>query len=144
MKRLRFRLTIWQLVAVVAACAVLFWLLRTPAGLLVLSVVLVLPGFAIDRARGGSGTLGAMLAGAIMMPGCVFAYLAYLYFVSGPLLVGDPAALAVFLATMGLCWGALVSFASHLILRVVRSIRRYGMPGEPGGPITEVIDRGLP
>lgn len=147
MKRPRFRFTIGQLIAAVAACAVLFWLLRTPAWPLVIAIVPVLPGFAVDRARGGSGILGAMLAGVIMTTGCGFAFLAYRHRAYGPFLAGDPPSIlwvTLFLASMGLIWGALVGFEVHMILRLVRAIRRYGMPGEPGGPIARVVDRGLP
>jgi hypothetical protein len=61
----RFRFTIRQLVALIAICAIVFALLRTPVGFLVLAVVSVFPGFLIQRARGGEGILGGALSAAL-------------------------------------------------------------------------------
>jgi hypothetical protein len=61
----RFGFTIRQLLALIAICAVVFALLRTPVGFLVIAVASVLPGFLIQRARGGEGILGGALSAAL-------------------------------------------------------------------------------
>ncbi len=53
----RYQFTLRQLIKLVALAAVFFALFRTPAWPFVVAVGLALPGFAIDRARGGAGIL---------------------------------------------------------------------------------------
>jgi hypothetical protein len=60
----RFQFKIRQLIVVVAVCAVCFALLRTPGGVLILYAGVILPGFMIERARGGPGILGGALSAA--------------------------------------------------------------------------------
>jgi hypothetical protein len=62
----QFRFSIRQLAYFVAICALLFAVLRTPFGFLVLAIGCVLPGFWIGRARGGSGVLGGGLCASLI------------------------------------------------------------------------------
>ena len=57
-----FQFTLKQLVALIVALAIVFALLRAPFGPLLLAIGVVLAGFAVDRARGGSGFRGGILA----------------------------------------------------------------------------------
>ena len=61
-----FQFTLGQLVALIAGMRRRLAVIRLTHWSLLLATVLVLPGFAYDRAKGGSGTLGAMLAGIFM------------------------------------------------------------------------------
>jgi hypothetical protein len=63
----RFRFTIRQLIALIAICAVAFALLRTPFAFLVIALALVLPGFLIERARGGEGILGGAISASLIV-----------------------------------------------------------------------------
>ena len=58
MRPSRFQFKIRHLIVVVAVCAVCFALLRTPGGVLILYTGVILPGFMIERSRGGPGILG--------------------------------------------------------------------------------------
>ena len=62
MRPSRFQFKIRHLIVVVAVCAVCFALLRTPGGVLILYTGVILPGFTIERARGGPGILGGALS----------------------------------------------------------------------------------
>ena len=53
MKPPRYQFTLHQLMVLVAFCAISLALLATPASLVILAIWIVLPGIAIDRARGG-------------------------------------------------------------------------------------------
>jgi hypothetical protein len=74
----RFQFTIRRLIVVIAICGVSFALLRTPALPVVVAIAMVLPGFLIGRARGGSGIIAGALSmsGITMSVGAVLALLA--------------------------------------------------------------------
>jgi hypothetical protein len=54
----RFQFTVRRLIVVVASCAVIFALLRSPVALLLIYFGFILPGFLISRSRGGLGIFG--------------------------------------------------------------------------------------
>jgi hypothetical protein len=58
----RFQLTIGHLLGLIAVCAVLLVLLRTEIPLVALAFAIALPGFWVERSRGGSGILGGALS----------------------------------------------------------------------------------
>jgi hypothetical protein len=66
MRLLRYQFKIRHLLVMVALCAVLFALLRTPFAALALAFAAALPGFFIERARGGAGILGAAFSTCII------------------------------------------------------------------------------
>lgn len=139
MRRSRFRFTIGQLIVLIAASAIAFAVLRTPFWPFVVAIAPVMPGFAIDRARGGTGVLGAMLAGAItffVIGGSLFAY-DLLYYRS--IAYDSPAPyfiLLVFVA-VGFAYGTVVgSVAFGVMLLLGRPVRPVAEPPtEPLGPI---------
>jgi hypothetical protein len=108
----RFRFTLWQLIKVVACLAVFFAMLRTPAWPFFLAIAPIIPGFALDRARGGPGIFGSMLAGLIEFLGLGLAALIYsrFSFVPGVGPIDSPSLLvgAVFLIVLGLAWGVCI------------------------------------
>jgi hypothetical protein len=57
-----FQFTLRQHSTLIVALAIVFALFRAPFGPLLLATVITLTGFAIDRARGGSGFRGGILA----------------------------------------------------------------------------------
>ena len=68
----RFQFTIRQLIALIAICAVAFALLRTPFGFLIIAFAVVLPGFLLERARGGKGIIGGALSAGLIICVCTF------------------------------------------------------------------------
>ena len=72
MRPSRFQFKIRHLIVVVAVCAVCFALLRTPGGVLILYTGVILPGFVIERSRGGSGILGGALSASTISASVIF------------------------------------------------------------------------
>jgi hypothetical protein len=60
------RVTLAELMGLVALCAVSFALLTTPAALLGAGVLVILPGFILGRVRGGTGIVGGMISGCAL------------------------------------------------------------------------------
>jgi hypothetical protein len=143
MKLPRLRFTLGQHIALVAVSAVLFSLLRTPVWPVIIAIVLVLPGFAIDRARGGPRILGAMLAGAIGFLAYGVALCTYLCFFRGLSLFDSPWPFVMILALgmAGLAWGSAVGFWVWIMFGLCgRAVRPGPMHDESIGPI---VWRGL-
>jgi hypothetical protein len=143
----RFRFTLGQLITFIAALAVLLALLRTPIGPMLLATGLVLGGFALDRARGRPGILGAMLAGLIGSLG-LGAVILLEDLHDGRLMFGGAAPLFILPAfgMVGLAFGLLVGFLALTILFLGGGSAQVAPPTEPVGPITwrGFEDRGLP
>jgi hypothetical protein len=134
----RFRFTLRQAGLLVAVCAVAFALLRTPAGALLLILVgPVLPGFIIDRVRGGRGLVGGMLSATITSVGYwVVCYLyAYLFHDPADMLVHAPLPFLVFLLIMGLIWGVFVSNLLVIVLNSTSPIWTKPLREDACGPI---------
>jgi hypothetical protein len=123
MARFRYQFTLRQLIKLVALAAACFGLLRTPAWPFLLAVALVLPGFAIDRARGDAGVLGSILASMIGFVGIgttLFIY--YEWPLRQWLSDGLPLLflLLVYVGLLGLIWGFFVGVSAGLIVFLVR------------------------
>jgi hypothetical protein len=138
-----FRFTIWQLTALIAGCAVVFAVIRTPYWGLLPATAVVLPGFAYDRAKGGSGILGAMLGGAFTYL-CFFLSLDAYNYLNGESSSFDrqsPGTMITSIGLLGLSWGVVVGLFAWLVLfvrgRLFRS--RYGKV-ETSGPVLR-LDR---
>jgi hypothetical protein len=145
-----FRFTLGQLIKLIAVLAMFFALLRTPAWPLILAIVPIIPGFALDWSKGGPGLLGSMLAGAIGGLGLGIVILVYSHLFDGSSsgvadlfwLLGG----AAYLSLMGLAWGVCVGtwlFVIALLLGL-----RPGAKSSPVEPIARIIphrfeDRGL-
>ncbi len=149
MRPSRFRFTLAQLIKLIAVSAVAFATLRTPIWPMVLAIGPIMPGFAIDRSRGGPGILGAMLAGLVTFVVFGVALLAYDYCFERTIAYDSPAPFFILLAFAigGLAYGSVAGcLAFGIMLLLGQAVR----PGPE--PLTESIgpivwrgfeDRGL-
>jgi hypothetical protein len=80
----RFRFTLGLMVELIAVCAVLFALIRTPATPLILIIGAVVSGFIIDRIKGGTGIGGGALSGCPAFVSLGIVLCIYLYFFPEP------------------------------------------------------------
>lgn len=138
MTPVRFRFTLRQASLLVAVCAVVFAMLRTPIGaLLLISAGPVLPGFIIDRVRGGRGLVGGMLSAAITSGGFWLVCYLYNYFFPDPanLLAHEPLPFLVFLLIMGPIWGIFVGILLTIVINITSPIWRKPLTEETCGPI---------
>jgi hypothetical protein len=55
-----------ELMGLVALCAVGFALLTSPVAPLGIGVLVIIPGFVLERARGGTGIIGGMISGCLL------------------------------------------------------------------------------
>ncbi len=133
----RFRFTIRHLISLIVLEAVVLALIRTPAWPFILAFGLILPGFTIDRARDGSGILGAMLAGMIGFAGTGMVFYALDWWLSYPESnFNPPFAFFYFLALMGLIWGLSVGLWARLIVSITQQrTRAEPLQAESCGPI---------
>jgi hypothetical protein len=116
MKPPRYQLTLHQLMVLVAFCALSFALLATPAAPMIVAIWIVLPGIAIDRARGGEGVVGGVLAGG-------FAAVAFIWFFGyfiddGPARRSDPF-LLIFPTLLFLPFGVIFGAVVNDLVRIV-------------------------
>jgi hypothetical protein len=115
------RFTIRQLIGLIVICAVFLALLRTQAGPFILALVvpigIVLPGFLIDRARGGEGILGGALAGGVVLVGFGSALAALM-----PGCLGPAPLTLLLLGSAGLYFGTLVSQGLWIAVEIARSL----------------------
>lgn len=134
----RFRFTIRQLIALIAICAVVFALLRTPFGFLVIAFGSVLPGFLIERARGGAGILGGALSACFIVcaGGLAIAVLSGSPPVSN---LGDAilklCSFLYFVSFYGFICGAILSTVLCGIFALMRSVLKNHSQDQTCGPI---------
>ncbi len=138
MKQPRYQLTLHQLMVLVAFCAISFAMLATAAAPVIVAIWIVLPGIAIDRARGGEGVVGGILAGG-------FAAVAFIWFFGyliddGPARRFDPFLLifpSLLFLPFGVIFGAvvndLVRMVPGLLKRTRSSTDEERMPPEGTG-----------
>jgi hypothetical protein len=135
----RFRFTIRQLIKLVAVSALTFATLRTPIWPVALAIGLIMPGFSIDRARGGLGIIGSMLAGVITFVVFGIALLAYDYYSVRVVAYNSPAPYFILLAfgIGGLAYGSVVGcLAFGIMLLRGQAVRPVDGPStESLGPI---------
>jgi hypothetical protein len=108
----RIQFTLRQLMWVIVVCAVVFASLSTPAAVLVVAFAIVLPGFIIDRFRGGAGIIGGMMSAAFSLVCLGIAVYTYYSLYLDPATLnylGPPPLTLLPLGTAGLVWGALAS-----------------------------------
>jgi hypothetical protein len=98
-----------------------------------------MPGFSIDRARGGPGIIGSMLAGVVTFVVFGMAVLAYDYCTARMIAYESPAPFFILLAfgVGGLAYGSVVGcLAFGIMLLLGRAVRPGPEPlAEPLGPI---------
>jgi hypothetical protein len=120
----RYQLTLHQLMVLVAFCALSFALLATPAAPMIVAIWIVLPGIAIDRARGGEGVVGGILAGG-------FAAVAFIWFFGyliddGPARRADPFLLifpSLLFLPFGVIFGAVVNDLVRMVPGLLKRTR---------------------
>jgi hypothetical protein len=145
----RFRFTIRQLIKLVAVSALTFATLRTPIWPVALAIGLIMPGFSIDRARGGLGIIGSMLAGVITFVVFGGAVLVYDYCTVRMITYDSPAPFFILLAfgVGGLAYGTVVGcLAFGIMLLLGQAVRPVAAPQpESLGPIVwrGFQDRGI-
>jgi hypothetical protein len=150
MQSRRFRFTIGQLIKLVAVSALAFATLRTPIWPIILAIGPIMPGFSIDRARGGPGILGSMLAGVITFVIFGGAVLVYDYYTVRMIAYDSPAPFFILLAfgVGGLAYGTVVGcLAFGIMLLLGHAVRPVdGPPTELLGPIVwrGFEDRAIP
>lgn len=137
MARSRYQFRLHQLIKLVALTAIAFAILRSSGWPLILGVVLVIPGFAIDRARGGVGIVGSIVAGMVGCFGVGMVVFVREWLVSrpssdGPMLTFG---LLILLTLTGLIWGASFGVWAWLIVNLAHSIRPDPGRDKSSGPI---------
>jgi len=141
--RPRFRFTIRQLIVLIAICAVAFALLRTPFGFLVIAIASVLPGFLIERARGGEGILGGAVSASLTVAclsviagGITFASRGSTPTFDGPRDAFLSLAAALFLVSLVAFFvGWILSCVLYMIVKRSQTLFKRRLPAEPCGPI---------
>jgi hypothetical protein len=58
--------TLRELMGLVALCGVGFAMLMSPVAPLGIGVLVIIPGFVLERARGGTGIIGGMISGCLL------------------------------------------------------------------------------
>jgi hypothetical protein len=131
--------TLRELMGLVALCAAGFALLTTSVAPLGVGVLVIIPGFVLERARGGTGIIGGMISGCLLpavvsLPGAVIE----LYHTKSP----SSEYLNLFPALYLLCVICLVwSGLACSLLYVVD--RRLQGPSRLNGAAPPPIDRGI-
>src|SRR5579883_3255510 len=69
----RFQLTPWQSMGLIIACALFVVLLLSPLGPLAVAIAIILPGFVIERTRGGTGIIGGTVSTILFVVGFAIA-----------------------------------------------------------------------
>ena len=136
MRRLKFQFTIRQLIAWIAVCAVLLAVLRTPFAFVAFAIAAVLPGFLLERARGGSGILGGTLSSCLIAVSLLPVFFLVLV-VFNPLEHALIMFFQVLLFVMinSLVCGAICSGVLWLLARPVEMMLRAPVRDESCGPI---------
>jgi hypothetical protein len=145
MRRFRCQFTIGQLLALVGVSALFCYLLSAGLWPVIVAIAVVAPGFFLDRAKGGAGVLGAMIAGILGFVG--FGIAASIIEGSSPRPEIGFGTVLTFLGLIGLAFGAtfgfcawLAFFLAGLLNRPKRAKVESSTPTVRYGP----SDRGLP
>jgi hypothetical protein len=126
----RCRFTLGQLMKVISALAVVLAVIRTPFWPLLPVIGIILAGFAIDCAGGGTGIGGATIAGLasfavfglVILP-LVDRSFAFEFGVPGVIILS-----LVILSPLGVVFGFVIGFAAFWVLYVRDDIRRTDIP----------------
>jgi hypothetical protein len=108
----------------IAVCAVAFALLRTPFGFIVVAFGFVIPGFIIERARGGDGVVGGALSASLFAGGLVVAGSA-VYLSTGPDLgraLVSAFSLLLAVSTIAFVSGMILSSILYAILKLIGTL----------------------
>jgi hypothetical protein len=133
----RIRLTLGQLVKLIALCALVLAMLRTSAAPWIVLLGAILPGFLIGRAKGGTGIEGGTLSGCLVSAGFGIVICAYFYLYPEPgvFLVGGPVFFIANLSVIGTISGALVSAALCGMIKMARPFYQKPLTDDACGRI---------
>lgn len=133
----RPQFTIRNLLALVAVCAVLLTLLRTPLGLVILAFMIALPGFLLERSRGGAGILGGALSSGLIA-GAIWTVCTP-YFFAYATSVGDAVYqffhMLYFVVVAAFVCGGIWSAVLWVIVTPVTAVLRSSLSRQSCGPI---------
>jgi hypothetical protein len=138
-----FRFRLGRMMCLIAVFAVLLAAMPPRMWPVVPAILIVIPGFVIDRIRGGPGIVGSMVAGSIGFACFGVAVCAYLSVRRQWNVFETPGPLVMILALgiAGLAWGTVVGFWTWMILGLLGAGVRPGpVLEESVGPI---VWRGL-
>ncbi len=116
----RFQFTLRHLMWLVAVSAIASALLTTLAAPLVLAIAMIVPGFVIERIRGGTGIIGGTISGCMITTGLVAAFCVLAYSGNGSfagLLSTFPSLYLLFV--LSVVWSGIASILLHLSLRAL-------------------------
>jgi hypothetical protein len=137
----RFRFTIWQLIGLIAICAVVCAVLRTPLGFAIMPFGFVAPGLLIGRARGGDGVIAGAVSASLIAGGLTLAGSA-LAFVMGPSRVRTlPEAFSMVLVSsiavsfVAFVLGVVLSSLLYAILKLIQTLLERPFQDESNGTI---------
>jgi hypothetical protein len=133
----RNQFTLGELMGLVALCALGFALLTTPCSLLGAGVLVVVPGFALEQVRGGTGIIGGIVSGCLIPMVAAIAW-AGIEFLIGGTTIGEtlnflPALYLLFAAC--LVWSSLASSLLYVVHRRFQGQPRWKRPATSTGPI---------
>jgi hypothetical protein len=126
MRHSRIQFTLGQLMGLILVCAVVFAALSTPFAIFVVAIGIVVPGFIIDRFRGGAGIVGGMISASIVLVGLGLAAYTFFYFNPDPVILaylGPPILTLPILGIAGAVWGALTGTLIDVSLHIKKSYK---------------------
>ena len=126
----RKQFTLGELMGLVALCGLGFALLTTPCALLGAGVLVVVPGFVLEKVRGGTGIIGGIVSGCLIPMGAATAW-AGIEFLMGGMTMGEmlnflPALYLLFAAC--LVWSSLASSLLYVVHRRFHGQPRWKQP----------------
>jgi hypothetical protein len=122
----RIQFTLGQLMGLILVCALVFAALSTPFAIFVAAVGIVVPGFFIDRYRGGAGVVGGMISASAILVGLALAAYTYFYLNPNPQILsylGPPVLTLPMVGIAGAVWGALAGTLTDVSLRIKKSYK---------------------
>ena len=100
----------------ILACALTVSLLFTPGAPLIVAILIVIPGFLIDRSRGGTGIIGGTISSSILAVSLGIAYVSFSGEGSfGDFLAACPALYFIFY--ISLMWGGVASMTLYWVIK---------------------------
>jgi hypothetical protein len=131
----RYHFTIRSLLLLVAGCAVVLAMIRSPFGFLVVAFGAVIPGFALERAKGGDGILGGALSACLCAGGLAIVVFsrAYYHLDLGDAIVQFIAFLFCVLLVAFVC-GAILSSMLYAIFALIQTLMESPLRDDSCGP----------
>ena len=138
----RFQFTLRHLMWLVAVSAVASALLTTLAAPLIVAIAMIVPGFVVERYRGGTGIIGGTISGCLITTGLVAAFCVLAYYSGNGSFAGllstFPSLYLLFV--LSLVWSGLASIFLHLSLRALeRRSPQHNAIDSPGEAIVWLL-----